>query len=51
MVSAGSLPTKGRRRGAEQPELDCCVLSQGLKAQMLLECKPDLRSGKGLTQD
>ena len=64
-MSAGSLPTKGKRKqlnNPSQPQLQWCVLLQGWvgvqiddilggQAQMLWECKPELRYVKGLEQD
>ena len=64
-MSAGSLPTKGKRKqlnNPSQPQLQWCVLLQGWvgvqmddilggQAQMLWECKPDLRYKKVLAQD
>ena len=53
---------KGEEKAAEQPQLQWCVLLQGWvgvqmddilggQAQMLWECKPDLRYKKVLAQD
>ena len=64
-MSAGSLPTKGKRKqlnNPSQPQLQWCVLLQGWvgvqmddilgrQAQMLWVCKPDLRYKKVLAQD